>query len=75
MLISSLDFPSSMGSNGFLKFSYDRRNRNPHEVYKSLGGVLGAQDVTGIIQIDWKKLNLPKFKKNFYKVFRIFKKI
>ena len=47
---------------------FDRRNRHPHEIFKKFGGILGPQDVTGILQIDWKKLNLPKFKKNFYKV-------
>ena len=62
---------SAMGGNnsGPRPNFYDRRNRNPHDVYRKLGGVLGPQDVTGVLNdIDWKKLNMPKFRKNFYKV-------
>jgi len=60
---------------------YDRRNRNPHEMYKKLGGTITAQDITGVLNIDWKKISMPKFRKNFYKVkfkkkmFSLFKKI
>lgn len=65
-----MTFPTSLGgvTNNFSKFSYDRRNRNSHEIYKRFGGVIESKDVNGILQIDWRKLSLPKFRKNFYKV-------
>lgn len=61
-----MGFPQ--GNQGPKTMSYDRRNRNPHDIFRKFGGNITPQDVTGILTIDWKSLNLPKFRKNFYKV-------
>ena len=67
----NMGYPSSVGNmnpSGPKPNFYDRRNRNPHEMYKKLGGTVTLEDLTGILQIDWKKLDMPKIRKNFYKV-------
>lgn len=61
-----MGFPGA--NQGPKTISFDRRNRSPHDMFRKFGGVITPQDVTGILQIDWKNLNLPKIRKNFYKV-------
>lgn len=52
------------------RFYQDSRNRSSIAMYEKLGGQPTSEDVgLGMIRkIDWKRLNLLKIRKDFYKV-------
>ena len=49
---------------------FDSRNRTSLAMYQKLGGVPTEEEVVaGVLsKIEWKKLNLPKFRRDFSKV-------